>query len=207
VRLVVALAFGPRQGEVLGLNNDRGWTSRASRCGSARTCGDALRSQFSSGVGDMEFRERAVRMVVEVRPNHETEWAAIAAIAAKLGDGSSERSASGSSGRDRRGQRPGLTSQEPAEIGRPRAEVREPHRADEILKLASAFFAAGLDRPRPTSWDSSTSTKMCSGRLAADYQLYGAQKTWRLPGAGPTATEPWGTMRLTVNQAVRDDQK
>jgi hypothetical protein len=88
VRFVVALAFGPRQGEVLGLNNDRGWTRRASRCGSARTCGDALRSQFSSGVGDMEFRERAVRMVVEVRPNYETEWAAIAAIAAKLGDGS-----------------------------------------------------------------------------------------------------------------------
>ena len=32
----------------------------------------------------MEFRARAVRMVMEVRPDYETEWAAIAAIAAKL---------------------------------------------------------------------------------------------------------------------------
>jgi len=39
VRFVVAPAFGPRQVEVLGLKNDRGWARRASRCGSARTCG------------------------------------------------------------------------------------------------------------------------------------------------------------------------
>jgi hypothetical protein len=45
-----------------------------------------------------------------------------------------------------------MTSQEPAEIGRPRAEVRESRLANEILKAAPAFFAAGLDRPRPTSW-------------------------------------------------------
>jgi transposase len=162
VRFVVAPAFGPRQVEVLGLKNDRGWTRRASRCGSARTCGDALRSQFHQASA-IWSSGRAVRMVMEVRPDYETEWAAIAAIAAKLGDGSSKRSASGSSGRDRPGQRPGMTSQEPAEIGRPRGEVREPRRANEILKAASAFFAAGLDRPRPTSWGSSTSTKMCSG--------------------------------------------
>lgn len=97
------------------------------------------KESVSSGVGDMEFRARAVRMVMEVCPDYETEWAAIGAIAAKLGDGSSERSASGSSGRDRRGQRPGMTGQEPAEIGRPRGEVREPRRANEILKAASAF--------------------------------------------------------------------
>jgi transposase len=140
----------------------------------------------------MEFRERAVRMVVEVRPNYETEWAAIAAIAAKLGDGSSERSASGSSGRDRGGQRPGLTSQEPAVIGWPRAEVREPRRADEILKLASAFFAAGPGRPRPTSRDSPISTKMCSGSIGSGLSALrrGEEKTWRLPGAGPMAMEP-----------------
>jgi hypothetical protein len=52
-------------------------------------------------------------------------------------------------------------------IGWPRAEVREPHRADEILKLASAFFAAGPGRPRPTSRDSPISTKMCSGSIGS----------------------------------------
>jgi hypothetical protein len=43
----------------------------------------------------MEFRARAVRMVMEVRPDYETERAAIAAIAAKLGNDSSDRAAAG----------------------------------------------------------------------------------------------------------------
>jgi len=37
-----------------------------------------------------ELRERAVRMVAEVRPNYPTEWAAMKAVAAKLGIGSAE---------------------------------------------------------------------------------------------------------------------
>jgi transposase len=38
----------------------------------------------------LELRQRAVRMVAEVRPNYETEFAAIKAVAAKLGIGSAE---------------------------------------------------------------------------------------------------------------------
>ena len=45
------------------------------------------------------------------------------------------------------GQRPGVTSEESAEIKRLRREVAELRRANEILKAASAFFAAELDRP------------------------------------------------------------
>src|SRR6266545_4274695 len=37
-----------------------------------------------------ELRERAVRMVAEVRPNYESDWAAITAVAAKLGVGTDE---------------------------------------------------------------------------------------------------------------------
>ncbi len=37
-----------------------------------------------------ELRERAVRMVAEIRPNCPTEWAAMKAVAAKLGIGSAE---------------------------------------------------------------------------------------------------------------------
>jgi transposase len=37
-----------------------------------------------------ELRERAARMVAEVRPNYPTEWAAMKAVAAKLGIGSAE---------------------------------------------------------------------------------------------------------------------
>jgi transposase len=49
------------------------------------------------------------------------------------------------------GQRPGVTSEESGEVRRLRAEVRELRRANEILKAASAFFAAELDRPHLTS--------------------------------------------------------
>jgi transposase len=47
------------------------------------------------------------------------------------------------------GQRPGTTSEESAEIKRLRRENAELRRANEILKSASAFFAAELDRPQP----------------------------------------------------------
>ena len=42
------------------------------------------------------------------------------------------------------GQRPGTTSDESAEIKRLKREVAELRRANEILKAASAFFAAEL---------------------------------------------------------------
>jgi transposase len=42
-----------------------------------------------------------------------------------------------------------LSSEERQELGRLRGEVRELRRANEILKSASAFFAAELDPHRP----------------------------------------------------------
>ena len=45
------------------------------------------------------------------------------------------------------GQRTGVSSEESAEIRRLRAEVKELRRANEILRAASALFAAELDRP------------------------------------------------------------
>lgn len=42
-----------------------------------------------------------------------------------------------------------LSSEERQELGRLRGEVRELRRANEILKSASAFFAAELDPRRP----------------------------------------------------------
>jgi len=49
------------------------------------------------------------------------------------------------------GQRAGLTSEEHAEIKRLRRENAELRRANEILKAASSFFAAELDRPHQRS--------------------------------------------------------
>ena len=96
-----------------------------------------------------EMRERAVRMVAEVRPNYGTEYEAIREVAHKLGIGSAETLRQWV----RReqvdaGQRPGITSEESAEIKRLRRENAELRRANEILKAASAFFAAELDRPQ-----------------------------------------------------------
>jgi transposase len=95
-----------------------------------------------------ELRERAVRLVIEHRGDYESEYGAIRSIAAKLGIATAEtlrqwvRQAEVDAG-----QRPGASSEESAEIRRLRAEVKELRRANEILKAASAFFAAELDRP------------------------------------------------------------
>ena len=45
------------------------------------------------------------------------------------------------------GQRPGVTTEAQAEIKKLKRENAELRRANEILKAASAFFAAELDRP------------------------------------------------------------
>lgn len=45
------------------------------------------------------------------------------------------------------GARPGVTSEESAEVKRLKRENAELRRANAILKAASAFFAAELDRP------------------------------------------------------------
>jgi transposase len=99
-----------------------------------------------------ELRERAVRMVAEVRPDYPSDWPAIVAVAKRLGIGSAEtlrkwvRQAEVDGGA-----RPGVTSQESAEVRKLRAEVRELRRANEILKAASAFFAAEPGRPQRSS--------------------------------------------------------
>jgi transposase len=91
-------------------------------------------------------------MVAEVAPNYESQWAAISAVAQKLGVGTAEtvrkwvRQAEVDAGA-----RPGTTSEESAELKRLRRENAELRRANEILKAASAFFAAELDRPHPRS--------------------------------------------------------
>ena len=99
-----------------------------------------------------ELRERAVRLVAESRPDHDTEGEAMRSVARKLGIGSTEtvrkwvRRAEVDAGA-----RPGMTSEESAELRRLKAEVKELRRANEILKAAAGFFAAELDRPHRIS--------------------------------------------------------
>ena len=94
-----------------------------------------------------EVRERAIRMVREHEGAHASQWAAIASIAAKIGcTAETLRRWVRQQERDS-GQREGTTTAEAQRVKELEREVRELRKANEILKLASAFFAqAELDR-------------------------------------------------------------
>jgi transposase len=94
-----------------------------------------------------QFRERALRMVEESLPEHETEFAAMKKVATKLGISPEAIRRWKRQSEVDSGLRPGLSSQEHDEVRRLRRENAELRRANEILKSASAFFAAELDRP------------------------------------------------------------
>ena len=90
-----------------------------------------------------EVRERAVRMVYEVPESHPSQWAALEAVSSKIGC-----TAQTLSNWIRKASSPSTPSH-PADsrIKALEREIRELKRANEILKVASAFFAqAELDR-------------------------------------------------------------
>jgi transposase len=83
-----------------------------------------------------ELRERAIRMFGGIRAEYTSDWAACQSVADKLGIGTPQpllnwvRTAQVDAG-----QRAGMTTAEAAELRRLRT-------ANEILRTASAFFAA-----------------------------------------------------------------
>ncbi len=91
--------------------------------------------------------ERAVRLVFESREQYESQWAAIESIAGKIGcTAETLRRWVRQHERDT-GQRSGATTAEQERVKALEREVKELRRANEILRLASAYFAqAELDR-------------------------------------------------------------
>ncbi|MCY0932148.1 IS3 family transposase [Streptomyces sp. H27-H1] len=114
----------------------------------------------------IELRRCVVRIVAEVRGDYRNESAAFKADAGKLGIGSTEtlrkwvRQDQVDSGA-----RPGMTTEESAQLKALKKEVAELKRANEILKAAASFFASELDRPHTL--------------FEANYRVYGARKVWR----------------------------
>lgn len=94
-----------------------------------------------------EVRERAVRMVQEHRGEYPSLWAAIESIAPKIGCVPQTLHDWVRRHEIDTGRRDGVTSDERERLKVLEREVKELRRANEILKLASAFFAqAELDR-------------------------------------------------------------
>ena len=95
-----------------------------------------------------EQKAKAVRLVAEATPQHESQWAAIESVAGKIGASAETVRKWVRRAEVDAGERPGMISEEHAEVKRLRREVAELRRANEILKSAAAFFGAELDRPQ-----------------------------------------------------------
>ena len=88
-----------------------------------------------------EFRERAVRMLLDQQGEYESQWAAMNSIAGKVGcTAETLRKWVRRAERDQ-GIRDGMTSSECDRLKELERENRELKRANEILRKASAYFA------------------------------------------------------------------
>lgn len=88
-----------------------------------------------------EFRDRAVRMVTECRVDHPSLWSAVGSIAAKIGCTQQTLLTWVRQHERDSGQREGPTTADQKRVKELEREVKELRKANEILKLASAFFA------------------------------------------------------------------
>ena len=95
-----------------------------------------------------EEKAQAVRLVRQLRAELGTDHGTVQRIADQLGYGVESVRAWVRQADVDEGVSPGTTSEEAARIKALEQEVKELRRANSILKSASAFFAAELDRPQ-----------------------------------------------------------
>ena len=96
-----------------------------------------------------ELRERAVRMVLEIRAREGRGHGEVARVARQLGVHRETLRVWVRQAEVDSGQRPGTTTEDARRIAELEREVRELRRANEILKAASAYFAWELDPRLP----------------------------------------------------------
>jgi len=93
-----------------------------------------------------ELKERAVRMVHELRELDPHDKTVISRVARQLGVGDESLRSWVKRAEVDAGKHPGVTSEEQAELKRLRKENFELRRANDILQAAASFFGAELDR-------------------------------------------------------------
>jgi transposase len=94
-----------------------------------------------------ELRERATRMAMDARKDPATRTGAYRRIGEQLGVNPEALRTWVTRAEVDGGLRPGTTTDDAARMAELEREVRELRRANTILRQASAFFAAELDRP------------------------------------------------------------
>ena len=94
-----------------------------------------------------ELRERAVRMVLETTAERGDRFGVVTRVAGQLGIGPESLRKWVHQAEIDAGSRQGVTTEDKGRIAELEKENRELRRANAILKSASAFFAAELDRP------------------------------------------------------------
>ena len=94
-----------------------------------------------------EEKAQAVRLVRQLRAELGSDHGTVQRIASQLGIGVESLRGWVKQAEIDDGVKPGVTSVEAARVKELEQEIRELRRANEILKRASAFFAAELDRP------------------------------------------------------------
>jgi len=96
----------------------------------------------------VEFKERAVRMVRQLQEETGERKGTVGRVADQLGCGVESLRSWVKQDEVDRGETGGVTTVEAKRIKELERENRELRRANAILKSASAFFAAELDRPQ-----------------------------------------------------------
>ena len=94
-----------------------------------------------------ELKQRAIRMVLDSYDRGEERFGTVTRIANELGIGPESLRKWVRQAEVDRGERAGTTTEEAERLKELERENRELRRANEILRSASAFFAAELDRP------------------------------------------------------------
>lgn len=110
--------------------------------GNERTTGSPTTRRYSP-----EEKARAVRLVRQLRKELGTSHGTVQRVAEQVGCGVESLRTWVKQADIDEGVEPGLTSAEAKRIRELEQENRELRRANDLLKRASAFFAAELDRP------------------------------------------------------------